>query len=152
MFSRIQMVFWLDLTLLVLMCAVQSVTFTGLSLHEWMAITIIGMIVVHLLLSWTWIDASSRRLASAKAHRMRINYFLNACLFASATTVICSGLAISEVALPALGLKTVAGDIQWRYLHNRASNWVLIFAGLHLAINWDWSVAAAKKCLRLPKP
>jgi hypothetical protein len=145
--SRIHVVFWLDLTLLILMCALESVTFTGLALHEWLALAMIGMILVHLLLSWTWIAASSRRLIAARSSRTRVNYLLNACLFASAITVMFSGLLISEVALPGLGIKSAAGDMQWRHLHNRASDFVLILAGLHLAINWDWSVAAAKKCL-----
>jgi hypothetical protein len=34
MFSRIQIIFWIDATLLVLFCALETVPFTGLSLHE----------------------------------------------------------------------------------------------------------------------
>ncbi len=30
-------------------------------------------------------------------------------------------------------------------IHNRFSTLIVIFAGLHLAINWDWSVLAARK-------
>ncbi len=145
--SRIQTVFWLDLTLLVGMCALQSVSFTGLSLHEWLALAILCPILVHILLSWTWIDASSRRLAAAQGARTRVNYLLNCCLFASVVVVIFSGVMISEVALPAFGIKSAAGNRAWTLLHNRTSSLVVAFTGLHLAINWDWSVAAAKKCL-----
>ncbi len=145
--SRVQTIFWLDAGLLVSMCALGSVNFTGLAVHEWLAVATMGLILVHVLLSWTWISASSRRLASAKAGRTRVNYFLNFCLFASAVTVIFSGVVSSEVALPALGIRSAAGDDRWRFIHNQASNFVLLFAGLHLAINWEWSVAAARKCL-----
>ena len=130
------------------MCALESVSVTGLSVHEWLALAAIGLILIHLLLSWTWIATSSRRLAAAHATRTRINYFLNACLFASATTVLFSGWMISEVAVPALGFSNAAGDFRWRHLHNQASTIVWLFAGLHLAINWNWFVAAAKRCLR----
>ena len=143
---RIQLTFWLDLTLLFSVCALEAVTFTGLSLHEWLGVAVTGLILIHLLMSWVWISASSRRLAAADASRTRINYALNACLFASVTIAIFSGIVLSEVALPAIGIRSAAGSIQWRYIHNRTSNFVLIFAGLHLAINWDWSVAAARKC------
>ena len=144
---RIQLIFWLDVTLLILISALEVVPFTGLSLHEWLAIAIIFLILFHILLSWTWIAASSRRLAMPGSGRTRVNFLLNFCLFASVATVIFSGLVVSEVALPAFGLKTVAGDPGWRQIHGRFSDFVFIFAGLHLAINWDWSVAAAKKCL-----
>lgn len=145
--SRIQTIFWLDLSLLLSICALESVSFTGLSLHEWLALAVTGLILVHLLLAWTWIAASSRRLTAAHATRTRVNYLLNASLFASFTTVIFSGLMISEVALPAFGFTSSAGDPRWNRIHNQASNFVVILAGLHLAMNWEWSVAAAKRCL-----
>lgn len=146
---RIQLAFWLDLTLLVSVCALEAVTFTGLSLHEWLGTATIGLILIHLLLSWAWIAVSSRRLVAANANRTRVNYALNFCLFGSVIASMYSGVALSEVALPAFGIKSAAGDIQWRYIHNRASDLVLILAGLHLAINWEWSVAAAKRCLKI---
>jgi hypothetical protein len=37
---------------------------------------------------------------------------------------------------------------QWDSLHGHLSDFVVIFAGLHLAINWDWARAAARKILR----
>jgi predicted ferric reductase len=147
--SRIQLIFWLDLTLLVSVCALESITFTGLSLHEWLGMATIALILIHLLMSWAWIAVSSRRLAATNANRTRINYALNFCLFASVIASMFSGLVLSEVALPAFGLTSAAGDIQWRYIHNRVSDLVVILAGLHLAINWEWSVAAAKRCLKL---
>jgi len=147
--TRVQAVFFLDSTLLLGMCALESVSFTGLRLHEWLAITMVALILVHLLLAWTWIAASSRKLTAPKYGRTRVNYFLNACLFASAVTVMFSGLMISDVVLPRLGVASLAGNTRWLGLHNTASTIVLIFAGLHLAINWEWSVAAARKCFRL---
>jgi len=147
--SRIQVTFWFDLTLLLSMCALQSVTFTGLTVHEWLAIAVMGLILIHILLSWTWIAATSRRLAAPRSGRARVNYFLNSCLFVSAITVLFSGLVISEVVLPAIGITVGPEDNRWRGIHNVASTLVVIFAGLHLAINWEWSIAAAKRCLRI---
>jgi cytochrome b561 len=147
MFSRIQIIFWIDAALLVLFCALETVPFTGLSLHEWLATGLIGLIVCHILLSWTWIAANSKRLARPNGGRTRANYFVNLCLFVTVVIVIFSGLLVSEVTLPALGFQSVAGDPYWRGIHDRYSNFVFVFAGLHLAINWEWSVAAARKCL-----
>jgi cytochrome b len=145
--SRVQLIFWLDVILLILTAALETVPFTGLTLHEWLGMAISLLILIHILLSWTWIAASSRRLTAPRAGRTRVNYLLNFCLFASVSAVIVSGLFISEVALPAPGIKTVAGDFGWGNIHGHFSDFVFIFVGLHLAINWDWSIAAARKCL-----
>ena len=131
------------------MAALETLTFTGLTFHEWLAVLTIMLVMIHLLFSWAWIAVSSRRLASGNATRTRVNYFLNFCLFTSVIVVMLSGLMISEVVLPALGFKPPAADAPWRFIHNKVSDFVLILAGLHLAINWDWSVAMARKYLKV---
>jgi hypothetical protein len=52
--SRLQVVFWLDAILLISVCALETVPFTGMIAHEWLGLAVAGMIVVHLL-SWAWI-------------------------------------------------------------------------------------------------
>jgi hypothetical protein len=48
-----------------------------------------------------------------------------------------------------VGMHSLAGDERWRSIYGRFSDFFVIFAVLHLAINWEWSVAAAKRCLGL---
>jgi len=145
--KSLTLVFWLDFSLLLVFAALEAVSFTGLLLHEWLGIAVSVLILVHLLLAWTWISATMRRVTVPGSGRARVNYALNASLFAAAVVVILSGLLISEAALPALGFGIPPNDTPWRGLHNRSSDVVLILAGLHLGLNWDWAVAAAKKCL-----
>ena len=38
-------------------------------------------------------------------------------------------------------------DWRWDTLHNDFSGTVLILAGFHLAVNWDWVLAASEKLL-----
>lgn len=149
--ARLKAVFWLDAVLLVSVCALETVPFTGMVLHEWLGLAIIGMIVAHLLLSWAWIGAKTRQLFTAQPARARINYLLNLGLFACMTAVVFSGILISQDAVPALTGKPAADltiQFGWDAVHRRVSDWVLILAGLHLAINWEWSVAAARRILR----
>ncbi|HVW83164.1 MAG TPA: DUF4405 domain-containing protein [Bryobacteraceae bacterium] len=149
--SRLQVVFWLDAILLISVCALETVPFTGMIAHEWLGLAVAGMIVVHLLLSWAWIASSTRRLVTGASNRTRVNYFLNACLFACMTAVIFSGILISQHAMPALTKKEAAdmtANFRWDRIHDRFSDLVVIFAGLHLAINWDWMAAAARRILR----
>lgn len=149
--SRLQVVFWLDVTLLISVCALETVPFTGLIIHEWLGLAVAGMIVAHLLLSWTWIASSTRRLFAGMSSRTRVNYLLNACLFACVTAVIFSGILLSQHAIPAMTKKAaqdLGANFQWYQVHDGLSDLVVILAALHLAINWDWLAASARKILR----
>src|SRR5215467_4971340 len=99
---RLRVTFWLDVTLLVSICALQTVSFTGLVVHEWLGLAMVGMVLAHLLLAWSWIASQSRRLFAWQSLRARINYLLNLSLFASVTAAIFSGILISQQAIPAL--------------------------------------------------
>ena len=147
---RLKITFWLDVTLLVSICALQTVRFTGLVIHEWLGLAVVGMVLAHLLLAWNWIASQSRSFFTLQSVRTRINYLLNLSLFAAATAVIYSGILISQTAIPTLtGSKTVPGmNWRWDSVHNQFSAVVLMLVGLHLAINWDWVLAAGQNIFR----
>ena len=107
----------------------------------------VGMVLAHLLLAWSWIASQSRCLFTLQSVRARINYLLNLTLFAGVTAVIFSGILISQQAIPALTGTRAAPDMDWRWdwLHNQFSQAVVLLSGLHLAINWDWVLAAGQK-------
>ena len=144
---RLKITFWLDVALLISVCALQTVSFTGLVLHEWLGLAMVGMVLAHLLFAWSWIATQSRSLLAAQSARSRINYFLNLTLFASVTAAIFSGILISQKAIPVLIGTKAAPDMDWRWdtLHNDFSGAVLILSAFHLAINWDWVLAALLK-------
>jgi hypothetical protein len=146
---RLKTTFWLDVTLLVSVCVLQTVRFTGLVLHEWLGLAMVGMVLAHLLLSWSWIVTQSRRLFAKQSARERINYLLNLILFASVTAVIFSGILISQKAIPTLTGTKAAPDMDWRWdnLHNQFSAAVLLLSGFHVAINLDWLLAALQTLL-----
>ncbi len=147
---RLKVTFWLDVTLLISVCALQTVPFTGLVIHEWLGLAIVGMVFVHLLLAWSWIASQTRRLFAAQSLRARVNYLLNLALFGCVTAAIFSGILISQKAIPALRGIKAAPDMDWRWdtLHNQFSQAVVVLTGFHLAINWDWILAALEKVLR----
>jgi hypothetical protein len=144
---RLKITFWLDVTLLVSVCALPNVSFTGLVLHEWLGLAMVGMVFAHLLFAWGWIATQSRRLFAAQSVRERVNYFLNLSLFAGVTAVIFSGILISQKAIPTLTGAKAAPDMDWRWdtLHQQFSDAVLTLSAFHLALNWDWALAAVQK-------
>lgn len=147
---RLKAVFWLDVTLLVSICALQTVSFTGLVIHEWLGLAMVAMVLAHLLLAWSWIASQSTRLLAVQTIRSRVNYILNLILFACVTATIFSGILISQKAIPAFTGGKAAANMDWRWdtLHNQFSGAVIILSAFHLAINWDWVLAALQKFVR----
>jgi hypothetical protein len=145
--GRLKTAFWLDVALLISVSALQTVRFTGLVIHEWLGLALVLIVFAHLVFAWSWIASNSRRLFTAMTLRSRINYLLNLLLFAAVTAVIFSGILISQQAIPLLEGAKHAPDIDshWDSLHNDFSQFLLLFAGFHLAINWEWMLAAAEK-------
>ena len=147
---RLRITLWLDVTLLVCVCALQTVRFTGLVLHEWLGLAMVGLVLAHLLLAWSWIATQSRRLFVVQSVRSRVNYFLNLSLFAAVTAVIFSGILISQKAIPTLASANAAPGMDWRWdmLHHQFSDAVILLSGFHVAMNWDWMLAAVLSVFR----
>lgn len=108
------------------------------------------MVLAHLLFAWSWIASQSGRFFTLQSIRARINYLLNLSLFAAVTAVIFSGILISQKAIPTLTGTKAAPEMFWRWdtLHNLFSEIVLMLVGFHLAINWEWVLAAGQKIFR----
>lgn len=130
--------FSLDALLLVLGLLLMAPRLTGLALHEWIGISFLLPLLVHLLLSWRWIVTALRRTSAPTSRRDAVNLALNTLLFISTAVVIVSGLVISQVALPWLGVTGTVDDVAWRSTHNNWTDvmWVLVSA--HVAMNWRW--------------
>jgi len=133
--SRNALAIYVDILLLAMLLLLFSPRMTGLSIHEWLGISLGGVLIVHLLLSWSWISSTTRRVVSAPNRRTRINYVLNCLLFVLIIVEVTSGFEISQVSLPSLGIQTI-DDRSWRALHNQTLNWAMLVLGFHLAMNW----------------
>ncbi len=117
---------------------------TGESIHEWLGIAFGVAIIVHLLLHWQWIVATTRRIVSKLPWSTRANYLLNTLFFIDMTIILFTGLMISRTALPALGIQ-LSGGFAWRSLHSLASDIGVLLLGLHIALHWQWIVSAIKR-------
>lgn len=125
----------------VFICAPQA---TGLGLHEWVSFAFVPFFVLHLLLSWKWIVAVTRRFFKHVQGRTRFNYVWNLSLFVLMVACIVSGVLVSEVALPGIGIET-RRDPFWRGLHETTANLLLLGVGVHLALHWTWIRSVAQR-------
>lgn len=124
----------LDGAMLAAFVVLQVWRFTGVPLHEWLAVALIAAICAHLAVHWSWVETRTRRIRLPKRARTRVNYALNATLFAAMAVAMISGFAISKVVLP---LHPAPADyVRWHGIHDLASRIAIAAVGLHLALNW----------------
>jgi hypothetical protein len=141
---RRRFIVFLDTSLLIIFILLLSPRMTGLPLHEILGFIFFIPIIIHLLIAWPWIQNTTKKFFQTASGRTRFNFFLNTILFILLVSELVSGFIISQVVLPRLGINTI-NDRSWRTAHNLPLNFVVLFAGLHIAINWRWIVAALKK-------
>jgi hypothetical protein len=97
----------------------------------------LAAILTHLLLSFDWFAAVTRRFFQKQSLQTRLNYIFSAALFIAMTAAFYSGLMISKAVLPALGI-AIDGGMSWKSIHSLSSDASLYIIGLHLALNWKW--------------
>ncbi len=134
----------LDGTLLLAFLFAMDPHTTGKVIHEWLSIAFCVAIIVHLLLHWEWVVAVTRRFFSKTVKPARVNYLLNILLFISMTVVFFSGIMMSEVILPMLGIEA-QHNFFWRWLHSFSADSILVVIGLHLALHWKWIVNTTRR-------
>jgi len=123
--------------------------FSGMAIHEWLGVAFGVGILTHLLLHWSWIVGITKKFFGRVSASARINYLLNLALFADVVTLIFTGLAISKVAMPALGVQ-IAESGAWKMLHRTTADAAVMIIGLHVALHWSWIVKTGKKYLVSP--
>jgi hypothetical protein len=134
---RTRFLIWLNALLFATLIAVMATPMTGVVAHEWLGVAIAGVVLVHIVLQWDWLATAFRRFPGGPM-RLGVNLVLNGFLFVAMVVAIYSGVMISVVVRPAIGL---ASSVQpaWGLVHSVSVLLAMtMLVGLHLAINWRW--------------
>lgn len=123
---------------------------TGIAIHEWLTIAGTAAIVLHLLLNWNWIAGLTRKFFKKTTFKARLNYILNWLFFIDGVFVMLTGIMISEIVLPAFGIRLPEGQA-WRQLHSLSADLSVFLLALHTALNWDWVVSVFKRYVFKPR-
>lgn len=141
---------WLvDIALAIIFLLVMDVQLTGIAIHEWLGIVIGAGLVAHLVQHGNWLASVTKRFKAATSLTNRLNYVMTGLLFIAFFSIIGSGLVISEVALPWLGVVT-SDTAFWLWLHIVSVDFVLVLTALHIALNWQWIVTTTKRFVVAP--
>jgi hypothetical protein len=136
----------LDAGMLLSFAVLMSWRLTGVPIHEWLAIGLLGLIVVHLVVHWGWVETRVRKAVATRAPRTRSNVILNAMLFLAMGTALTSGFRMSKVVLP--NTLTPGAYLTWHQIHDTSSSLALIILGLHVALNWELLVTGVRRAAR----
>ena len=106
--ARTRLDFWFDAILLLGYTLAYSYGFTGIAVHEWLGIGLGLALLVHLTLHWDWVLRTTGRLLRPRGQD-KVVWLVNLALLFGMTLCVASGILISRVALPDLGIYPLAG-------------------------------------------
>lgn len=129
----------IDVALFISFLIATAPRWSGIAVHEWLSIALAATVVVHLLLHWQWVVRVGKAFFGALSATARLNYVLNVAFFVTFVLLMYSGIAISEDAMPWLGISALHNRA-WREYHHVLSNVTLIIMAIHVAVNWQWIV------------
>ena len=146
---NIKLNFWIDLaTFLGFMIAMEPRS-TGITIHEWFTVSAVGTLIVHFVLHWDWFMRLTSRFFVKLIHSSRLNYVIAISIFLGFTSIMVSGLMISQHFVPSLGFHPEARHA-WRRVHELAANLTLVLVAVHVALRWEWVKAAFIRLIVTP--
>ncbi len=141
--ARTRLDFWFDAALLAGYTLAYSYSFTGIGIHEWLGIALGVALLFHLTLHWDWVIRTTRKLLSPRGHDKLI-WAVNLLLMLAMVMCVVSGIVISRVALPSLGISLQAGG-SWQRFHILTAEVTLGLVPVHVALRWRWLVRIARR-------
>jgi len=143
--ARTRLDFWFDAILLLGFTLAYSYGFTGIGIHEWLGIALGAALLLHLTLHWDWVIRTTRKLVSPHGPDKLI-YLVNLALLVAMTFCVASGILISRVALPSLGIYPLTGPF-WTEFHFKTADVTLFLVPVHVALRWRWIVRVGRRLL-----
>ena len=133
------------LILIVSLFLMDDNSFMGITFHEIAGLCICLFYILHKALNWTWIKETTKRLFGKISAKRRLNYIMDVLLLIGFTLIIMSGMAISKtIDFSWLGFDREHQMI-YRSMHTSVSMIVIIIAGIHVGLHWDWVLARFKR-------
>jgi hypothetical protein len=130
--------------MLLLVCVLECLALTGLDVHVWLGFALCPLVLVHVVMQWQWFITQFQRIRTTRAYRVRVNTLLNLGLLIMMSAVLLSGILSARQVTSVIGESFGRGRI-WSEIHGWLNFTLVVLVGLHLALNWDWMVAALRR-------
>jgi len=144
MTNRTAFLICLDTAMLLLVCVLEPIKFTGLAWHQWLGFALCPLVLLHVVIQWQWFVTQFQGMGRSGGYPVRLSALLNLALFVLMAAVLFSGVFASRQSTALVG--DSAGRVRlWREVHGWLNFVLVVFVGLHLALNWDWILAALRR-------
>lgn len=134
----------LDTAMLVLVCVLEPIKLTGLEWHQWSGFALCPLVLLHVVMQWQWFVTRFRGMSRRDGYRIRLSALLNLMLFVLMAAVLFSGVFASRQSTALIG-ESVGRVRLWDEVHGWLNFVLVVFVGLHLALNGDWILAALRR-------
>lgn len=134
----------LDAAILAALVLAANPLVTGMGLHEWISITLIAPVFIHLLVNWDWVARVAAGLLGKLRMTSRINLAIDIALFVSTVGVTISGFLVMPGLANAMGLQ--ASGI-WHAIHLWTSDLTIGCMVGHLVAHTSWIAEALGRTL-----
>lgn len=131
----------LDVGLFAAYLMASDTALTGIPIHEWLSLGIAVAIALHVALNWDWTVGVLSRFARRLLSLSRFNLIVDVVLFVMFVSVMVSGLLVSKVVMPVVGIEVPFGPM-WRILHSLTAMFTLPVLGVHVGLHGRWFVTA----------
>lgn len=137
----------LDIIMTICFICIMKIKITGMSLHEKLGISILGLVCMHLILNYKWIRGITGRLFDKKLKPIiKISYVLNVILCGLILLIVASGMLISVTIFTQVSAENRA---LWADIHKISSLLAFICISIHVGLHWNMIMAGFKKMFRI---
>jgi hypothetical protein len=130
--------------MLLLVCVLEPIKLTGLEWHQYLGFALCPLVLLHVAIQWQWFVTQFQGMGRRGAYRVRLSALLNLMLFVLMAAVLFSGVFASRQSTALVG-ESVGRVRLWHEVHGWLNLVLVVFVGLHLALNWDWILAALRR-------
>jgi cytochrome b561 len=134
----------LDTAMLLLVCVLEPIKLTGLEWHQWLGFALCPLVLLHVVMQCQWFVTQFQGMGRRGGYRVRLSALLNLTLFVLMAAVLFSGVFASRQSTALIG-ESVGRVSLWHEVHGWLNFVLVVFVGLHLALNWDWILAALRR-------
>lgn len=134
----------IDVLMAILFIKLIDVFATGLAFHEIVGLSTFALFILHTILNWSWVKSITLKLFSSKLKTsVKLKYSLNIFLFLGVSTIVITGVMISEILFPSGTVKSEG----LYFVHKWTSYLCLGLFAIHIVIHARYLVHSILKIL-----
>jgi hypothetical protein len=136
----------LDVVLLIGLVAVYKPAWTGVTLHEWLAIAAIVPLLLHFTVNWDWAVRVAKTFVERLLHASRLNFVVDCLLMVATVTAMLSGFMVTPWLLSLFRMHP-ANPFAWHVTHSVSADATIALLLAHTALHWRFLLVTSSKLI-----